>query len=45
MGLKFHSTSNGKAILIVSVENNFIKYLSVAYNEAEKAADLQAILL
>lgn len=36
MDLKFHSDSNNKAILIVSVENNLVKYLSVASSETEK---------
>lgn len=44
MDLKFHSDSNNKAILIVSVENNLVKYLSVASNETETTIYLEAFL-
>lgn len=44
MDLKFHSDNNRKAILIMLVENNLVKYLSVAYNETGKAVCLEAIL-
>lgn len=30
MDLKLHPDSNSKTILIVSIENNLVKYLSVA---------------